>query len=55
MGNEGLSRTNLTGRVMSLKSDANQDLMMRVAGDAVLQRATDILLGLQAVGVYGRE
>ena len=54
-GNEGLSRTNLTGRVMSLKSDADQDLMMRVAGDAVLQRATDILLGLQAVGVYGRE
>jgi C-terminal processing protease CtpA/Prc len=54
-GNEGLSRTNKTDRALSLKSDADRDLMMRVAGDAVLQRATDILLGLQAVGGYGRE
>ncbi len=54
-GNEGLSRTNKTDRVLSLKSDADRDLMMRVAGDAALQRATDILLGLQAVGGYGRE
>ena len=54
-GNEGLSRTNKTDRALSLKSDADRDLMMRVAGDAVLQRATDILLGLQAVGGYGHE
>ena len=54
-GNEGLSRTNKTNRALSEKSDADRDLMMRVAGDAVLQRATDILLGLQAVGGYGRD
>jgi len=54
-GNDSLSRTNNHDRALSLKSDADRDLMMRVEGDAVLQRATDILLGLQAVGGYGRE
>lgn len=55
IGNEGLSHTNRHDRVLSPKSDADRDLMMRVDGDAALQRATDILLGLQAVGGYGRE
>jgi len=54
-GNDGLGRTNKTDRVLSLKSDVDRDLMLRVAGDVVLQRATDILLGIQALGEYGRE
>lgn len=52
--NEGLSRTNLTNRALSVKSDSDKDLMMRVSGDAALQRATDILLGIQAVDGYER-
>lgn len=55
IGNEGLASTNRTDRTLSLKSDADRELMMRVAGDAAMQRATDILLGLQALGGYGRE
>ncbi len=55
IGSEGLASTNQVGRALSLKSGADRELMMRVAGDAVLQRATDILLGLQALGDYGRE
>lgn len=41
-------------RPPSEKSQQDRDLMMRVAGDAALRRATDILLGLQALGDYGR-
>ncbi|MEI8139358.1 MAG: S41 family peptidase [bacterium] len=55
IGGAGLSRTNRFARALSPKSDADQELMMRVAGDAALQRATDILLGLQAVGGYGQD
>jgi C-terminal processing protease CtpA/Prc len=55
VGSEGLSRTNRYARALSPKSGADQELMMRVAGDAALQRATDILLGLQAVGGYGQD
>jgi hypothetical protein len=42
-------------RVASRKSEADRDLMRRIDGDAALQRATDLLLGLQALGGYGRE
>ncbi|MEI6563372.1 MAG: S41 family peptidase [bacterium] len=54
VGNDGLSRTNRLARALSPKSDADRALMMRVEGDAALRRATDILLGLQALGEYGR-
>lgn len=43
------------GRTLSEKSLRDRDLMMRVAGDPVLRRATDILLGLQALGDYGQQ
>jgi C-terminal processing protease CtpA/Prc len=55
IGHDGLSRTNRHSRVLSEKSGADRDLMMRVEGDAALRRATDILLGLQALGGYGQE
>jgi len=53
VGNEGLAHTNKADRVLSPKSESDRELMMRVAGDAVLQRATDVLLGIQASGAYG--
>ena len=52
-GNDGLAHTNKADRVLSPKSESDRELMMRVAGDAVLQRATDVLLGIQASGAYG--
>ena len=42
------------GRPASAKTSRDRDLMMRVDGDAVLRRATDILLGIRALGDYGR-
>lgn len=47
--------TNATNRILSPKSEADRDLMDRVAGDDALQRGTDMLLGLQALGGYGYE
>lgn len=41
-------------RPLSVKSEQDRDLAMRVDGDAVLRRATDILLGLKALGGYVR-
>jgi len=42
------------GRPPSAKTTRDRDLMMRVDGDAALRRATDILLGIRALGDYGR-
>lgn len=44
-----------TARPLSRKSEQDRDLMLRVAGDVVLRRATDILLGLRVVNGYGRQ
>lgn len=44
--------TGRAGRPLSDKSRQNQDLMARVDADAVLRRATDILLGLRALSVH---
>jgi hypothetical protein len=41
-------------RPLSVKSEQDRELAMRVDGDAVLRRATDILLGLKALGGYVR-
>jgi len=41
-------------RPLSRKSEQDRDLMLRVAGDVVLRRATDILLGLRVVNGYGK-
>jgi C-terminal processing protease CtpA/Prc len=38
---------------LSEKAVVDRELMARVAGDAVLLRAVDILLGLKALGLYG--
>lgn len=54
-GDGEVLRLKKNSRVLSPKSEADKELMMRVEGDAALQRATDILLGLQALGGYGRE
>jgi len=42
-------------RPLSRKSEQDRDLMQRVAGDEVLRRATDILLGLRVVNNYGQQ
>ena len=54
-GNEILFNTNRPNRVLSAKSERDRDLMRRVDGDTVLQRATDILLGLRTLGGYGQQ
>ncbi len=41
-------------RALSAKSEQDRDLMKRVEDDAVLRRATDILLGLRTLGGYGK-
>ncbi len=38
------------GRPMSAQAQADRDLMVRVGGDPALRRATEILLGLRALG-----
>ena len=40
------------GKPLSEKARLDRELMERVRGDAALARATDILLGLKALGVY---
>jgi hypothetical protein len=40
------------GKPLSAKSVRDRELMQRVAGDPVLRRATDMLLGLKALGAY---
>jgi hypothetical protein len=40
------------GRQLSEKSKRDRELMDRVLGDAVLGSATDILLGLKALGLH---
>jgi C-terminal processing protease CtpA/Prc len=42
------------GKRLSAKSIHDRDLMRRVDGDAVLRRATDILLGLRALDSHGQ-
>lgn len=42
------------GRPLSVKSKEDRDLMMRVDGDPVLRRSTDILLALRALQDHGR-
>lgn len=49
-----LSSTNAPARPLSLKSQKDLELMRRVEGDAVLRRATDILLGLRTLSGYGQ-
>lgn len=44
----------LPARALSAKSEQDLDLMKRVEDDAVLRRATDILLGLRTLGGYGK-
>lgn len=46
--------TNRPMRPLSEKSERDLDLMKRVHGDATLQRATDILLGLKTLCGYGQ-
>lgn len=46
--------TNRPARALSAKSEQDRDLMKRVDNDAVLRRATDILLGLRTLGGYGQ-
>lgn len=45
----------LQGKELSEKAQLGRDLMERVAGDAALRRATDILLGLKALGSANRQ
>lgn len=42
-------------RPLSAKSEQDRDLMRRVGDDGVLQRATDILLGLRTLSGYGQQ
>jgi hypothetical protein len=44
----------LNGKPLSAKSVRDRGLMRLVEGDPVLRRATDVLLGLKALGVYER-
>ena len=53
-GNARLFDTNAPTRSLSAKSERDRDLMRRVDGDAVLQRATDIILGLKTLGGHGQ-
>ena len=53
-GNARLFDTNTPARALSAKSERDRDLMRRVDGDAVLQRATDIILGLRTLGSHGQ-
>lgn len=46
--------TNRPSRALSAKSERDRDLMRRVDNDAVLRRATDILLGLRTLEGYGQ-
>ncbi len=48
-----LDEMRAAGKPLSAKSIRDRDLMIRVDGDAVLRRATDILLGLRALNGYG--
>ena len=43
----------LSSKPLSEKSTRDRELMLRVDGDTVLRRATDILLGLRALNGYG--
>lgn len=43
----------LSAKPLSEKSTRDRELMLRVVGDDVLRRATDILLGLRALNGYG--
>jgi C-terminal processing protease CtpA/Prc len=43
----------LSAKPLSEKSTRDRELMLRVDGDTVLRRATDILLGLRALNGYG--
>lgn len=53
--NRAVFETNpLPMRALSAKSEQDRDLMKRVEADAVLRRATDILLGLRTLGGYGK-
>lgn len=47
------ARTNRMERPRSAKTEQDLELMKRVGEDAVLQRATDILLGLRTLSGYG--
>lgn len=47
------SKENENGKPLSDKARMGRYLMLRVAGDAALCRATDILLGLKALGIPG--
>ena len=53
-GNGTLFDTNAPQRALSAKSERDRDLMRRVDKDAVLRRATDIILGLRTLGGYGQ-
>lgn len=52
--NAMLSGTNAPARPLSEKSERDRALMRRVDDDAVLRRATDILLGLRLLNGYGQ-
>ena len=53
-GTAGFDTNHPPGRPLSVKSEQDRDLMKRVESDAVLRRATDILLGLRTLGGYGQ-
>lgn len=53
-GNTMLTSTNAPARPLSAKSENDRELMRRVDNDAVLRRATDILLGLRTLSGYGQ-
>lgn len=48
-GAEASSTEDFSKRSMSDKAELDRQLMLRVSGDAVLSRATDVLLGLEAL------
>jgi hypothetical protein len=43
----------MSAKPLSEKSTRDRELMLRVEGDDILRRATDILLGLRALNGYG--
>jgi hypothetical protein len=52
-GGTPLQETRVSNNPVSAKSIQDRELMIRVDGDAVLRRATDVLLGLRALNGYG--
>ncbi len=52
-GGTQFEESRASGKPLSAKSIQDRELMLRVDGDAVLRRATDLLLGLRALEGYG--